>query len=445
MRQYLTGLCLLALVFCAGSAAMAKTIFPYKVHTEVLPNGLKVVMIPMEAPGLVAYYSVVRTGSRDEVEPGKSGFAHFFEHMMFRGTKKFPGAVYDSIVTSIGASANAFTSDDITAYHLNFAVEDLEKVIDIESDRFQNLHYEQSEFQTEAGAIYGEYRKSITSPFSVLDEKVRDVAFDVHTYKHTTIGFERDIKAMPEAFEYSHSFFRRFYRPENVVLLIVGDIQPGRVMKLITKYYSGWQPGYEAPKVLPEPPQSAERTAEVSYAGKTLPIIDIAYKGDAFNPKNRSYVAAVMLGELAFGSTSDLYKQLYIKEQRVDVLDASIAMNRDMPLFEIVARVKNEDDLPAVRDEVYAAIASFQSAPVDPQRLANAKKRRTYGFLMNLDTPNKVAGNLAMTLAITGGSDAINEYYTEIDNVTPDDIMNAARHYFVPERRTVVVLKGARQ
>lgn len=445
MKHFITGLCLLAVVLSAGSTALAKAIFPYKVHTEVLPNGLKVVMIPMEAPGLIAYYSVVRTGSRDEVEPGKSGFAHFFEHMMFRGTKKYPGPMYDSIVTSIGASANAFTSDDITAYHLNFAAEDLEKVIDIESDRFQNLHYEQSDFQTEAGAIYGEYRKGITSPFSVLDEKVRDVAFDVHTYKHTTIGFERDIKAMPEGFDYSRSFFARFYRPENVVILLVGDIRPDRVMKLITKYYSDWKPGYEAPKILPEPPQSGERTADVAYAGKTLPIIDIAYKGEAYNPKNRSYVAAVMLGELAFGSTSDLYKKLYIQDQRVDVLDASIAMNRDMPLFEIIARVKKEEDLPAIRDELYGAITSFQNVPVGAQRLSDAKKRRTYGFLMNLDTPNKVAGNLAMTIAITGGTDAINDFYTAIDSVTPDDIMNAARHYFVPGRRTVVVLKGARQ
>lgn len=125
-----------------SSIAMAQSLFPYKHHTETLPNGLKVIMVPMESPGLVAYYSVVRTGSRDEVEPGKSGFAHFFEHMMFRGTKKYPGPVYDSLITSIGANANAYTTDDYTAYHLNFAKEDLERVIELEGDRFQNLYYE---------------------------------------------------------------------------------------------------------------------------------------------------------------------------------------------------------------------------------------------------------------------------------------------------------------
>jgi len=115
----------------AGTVAMTKTIFPYTTYKEVLPNGLTAILIPMESPGLVAYYSVVRTGSRDEYEPGKSGFAHFFEHMMFRGTKRHPGSVYDSLITGIGADANAYTTDDYKAYHLNYATEDLEKVVDL--------------------------------------------------------------------------------------------------------------------------------------------------------------------------------------------------------------------------------------------------------------------------------------------------------------------------
>jgi zinc protease len=439
MKHITAGLCLLLL---AGSIAMAETILPYKVYTSVLPNGLKVITIPMESPGLVAYYSVVRTGSRDEVEPGKSGFAHFFEHMMFRGTKKYPGPVYDSIVTSIGASANAFTSDDVTAYHLNFAVEDLEKVIEVESDRFQNLHYELPAFQTESGAIYGEYRKGVTDPFEVLDERVRDLAFDVHTYKHTTIGFERDIKAMPEAYDYSLGFFKRFYRPENVVLLVVGDVRPDAVLKLVRKYYSGWQKGYEPSSVQQEPPQKAERTGTVTYPGKTLPILDMAFKGDAFDPANTDFVAATVLGDLAFGETSDIYRKLYIQEQRVDAMQASIPLQRDVPLFEIVARIKKDDDIPAIQEEVLKTIASFQSTPVDAGRLAGVKKRRRYEFLMNLDTPDRVAGRLAHVVAITGGIDALDGYYTALAKVTPDDVMKAAKKYFVPERRTIVVLKG---
>ncbi len=442
MKNLLALLSLLLII--PGQSAMAEPIFPYRYAKDVLPNGLTVIMIPMASPGLVEYYSIVRTGSRDEVEKGKSGFAHFFEHMMFRGTKKYPGPVYDSIMTSIGADANAYTTDDYTAYHLNFAKEDLRTVIELESDRFQNLSYAKAAFQTEAGAVYGEYRKSITSPYSVLNEKMQDLAYDVHTYKHTTIGFERDIKAMPEAFDYSKTFFHRFYRPDNVALLVVGDIDTMQTMDLVRSYYGEWKSGYVAPKVVPEPPQKGERSEQITYSGKTLPIIDIAYKGDAFDPSNRDYVAALLLDDLAFGRTSDLYKKLVLKEQKVEFIRSSFPMNRDKPLFEIYSMVRKEEDLDVVRDDVYRTIERFQTAPVDEQRLADLKRRNKYSFLMHLDTPDNVAGNLARVVAITGGIEAIDALYTHFQTITVQDIMEAAQKYLIPERRSVVILKGAR-
>jgi zinc protease len=440
MRRFL----LLALVVSlwTGGSVKSGPLFPYPYQVESLPNGLSVILVPMESPGLVAYYSVVRTGSRDEVEPGKSGFAHFFEHMMFRGTKKYPGPVYDSIMTSIGASHNAFTSDDLTAYHVNFAKEDLEQVIDLESDRFQNLHYEKPAFQTEAGAVYGEYRKSVTSPFEVLSEKMQDLAYDVHTYKHTTIGFEADIKKMPEGYDYSLTFFQRFYRPENVVLLITGDIDQQKTMEMIKKYYGPWKGGYKPPAIPPEPPQTAERKGEISYPGKTLPIIDIGYKGDAFDPSNTSFVAAMLLNELAFGETSELYKKLYIKEQKVEFIGGSVPLNRDQPLFEITAMVKKEEDVPYIREEIYKAIAAAQAAPPSEERLRNLKRRQKYSFLMNLDTPNKVAGGMARFIALSGGISVVDRLYSALDAITPQDLVAAAKKYYTPERRTVVVLKG---
>lgn len=434
---------LLTLLFCWGSLVMAGSIFPYTYTVETLPNGLKVIMIPMESPGLVSYYSVVRTGSRDEVEPGKTGFAHFFEHMMFRGTKKYPGPVRDSIVTSIGASGNAYTSDDITAYYYNFAAEDLERVIELEGDRFQNLHYEEGVFQTEAGAVYGEYRKNITSPFAVLNEKMKELAFDVHTYRHTTIGFEADVKAMPQQFEYSKSFFGRFYRPENVVLVVAGDIDTKKTLAMIKKHYGGWQKGYVAPKVLPEPPQKGERTTEVSYPGRTLPILTIAYKGEAFDAKNRRLAAAMLLGELAFGENSDLNKKLFLQEQKIQFLSPSIPMNRDQGLFQIYSMVKKAEDINYVRDEVYRTIEEFKAKPVDAKKLSDLKRRNKYNFLMGLDTPSRVTGGLARVVAITGGIEAIDDLYASFDAVTAQDIQSAAQQYFVPERRSVIVLKGA--
>jgi len=425
----------------AGQVA-AGEVFPYEYHTQRLPNGLSLVMIPMEAPGLVAYYSIVRTGSRDEVEPGRSGYAHFFEHMMFRGTKKYPGPVYDRIVTSLGADANAYTTDDYTCYHLQFAKEHLEKLIEIESDRFRNLEYGESAFQTEAGAVYGEYRKGVTHPFFLLNEKLHDTAYDVHTYKHTTIGFEADIKAMPKGYEYSRSFFDRFYRPENVVLLIVGDVDPRATRKLVEKHYGGWRPGYVPAAIRQEPPQKAPRKAEVAYPGRTLPILDIAYKGDRLDPGNRRFVAALILGDLAFGRTSDLYKKLVIREQKVQFIGRRFPINRDVPLFEIIAMVKRAEDVPYVRNEVYRTLETFKTRPVDAARLEAVKRHNRYGFLMRLDSPDNVAGALARFIALTGGIEVVERLYTEMGRVTPRDIISAARTYFTPRRRTLVVLKG---
>ncbi len=446
MKHPLAACCLVILfLVVTGTRTMSESIFPYAAHTDKLANGLTVIIIPMESPGLVAYYSVVRTGSRDEVEAGKSGFAHFFEHMMFRGTKKYPASVYDSVITSIGADANAYTTDDYTAYHLNFAKEDLEKVIEMESDRFQNLSYERPAFQTEAGAVYGEYRKSITQPFAVLNEKMQDIAYDVHTYKHTTIGFEADIKAMPEGYEYSKSFFHRFYRPDNVVLLIAGDIDPTTTLDLVKRYYGPWEKGYVSPAIVPEPPQKGERSAEVTYPGKTLPIIDIGYKGDGFDPSNKDYVAALLIDDLAFGKNSDLYKRLVIKEQKVQTLGCSIPMNRDVPLFEIYSMVKKENDIPYVRDLIYKTLDEFKSTPVDDKKLNELKRRNKYSFLMGLDTPDRVAGGLARFVALTGGIAVVDQLFTSLEQVTAADVEHAARMYFAPERRSVVVLKGGRQ
>jgi zinc protease len=430
------------------STAMAQDnqtkVFPYSYETETLDNGLKVILIPMSSKGLVSYYSVVRTGSRDEWEPGHSGFAHFFEHMMFRGTKTYPGPVYDRLITGMGADANAYTTDDYTCYHLSIASEDLEKVMELESDRFQNLFYEEREFQTESGAVYGEYRKGRTNPWSVLEEKLQETAFDVHTYKHTTMGFEADIKAMPTMYEYSRNFFSRYYRPENVVLLITGDIDPAATFELVRKYYGAWQKGYKTPSISPEPEQKAGRNAEVSYPGKTLPILSVAWKGERFDARNKRMVASVMLGELAFGENSELYKRLVLQEQKVQFVAAEFGNNRDPFLWTVYTMVKKEADIDGVNSEILTTAEKYTKHLVGNNTLADLKQRLRYEFLMNLDTPEKVAGGLARYIAITGGIDVIEDLYATFDSITPEDIRDAAAACFVPAHRTIVTLRGSK-
>ena len=174
-----------------------KSAFPFPYTEKVLGNGLRIFVVPYDSPGLVAYYSVVRTGSRNEVDPGKSGFAHFFEHMMFRGTERYSTERYNAEIKAMGADSNAFTSDDLTVYHILAGKSALAKVVEIEADRFLNLKYDEASFQKEARAVLGEYNKGSSDPLQKMAEAMYDHAFAVHTYKHTTIGFLRDIEDMP--------------------------------------------------------------------------------------------------------------------------------------------------------------------------------------------------------------------------------------------------------
>ena len=438
----LAGLALIASTVRGQETAAQTDIIPYRSETRVLDNGLKVIVMPMPTDGLVAYWSIVRTGSRDEYEPGHTGFAHFFEHMMFRGTERFPAAVYQGTLTEIGADTNAYTTDDYTAYYVQMTAEDLERVVELESDRFQNLAYAEPAFQTEAGAVYGEYRKNRTNPLFTLYEALAAVAFEQHSYGHTTLGYERDIAAMPKMYDYSRSFFARYYRPENTVLFIAGDVSAERVLPLVERYYGQWKRGYVPPEVPTEPEQRGERRIAVAYDGQTLPTLELAYKLPAFDPADRTRVAADLLAALAFGETSQIYRQLVLDEKVVELLDVETSPHRDPGLFDITVTVKEPDQVDHVLAVIDATIAAYREMPPDAARLADLQRRVRYGFLMNLETPAEVAARLARLIAVTGDLDAVRALYASYAAVTPADVQTAAQRYLSAERRTVGVLRS---
>src|ERR1700759_1284150 len=256
--------------------------FPFPVDEKVFPNGLRAYVVHYDSPGLVAYYSIVRTGSRNEVEPGKSGFPHFFEHMMFHGTQTYPQDKYNAEIKGMGADSNAFTSDDLTVYHILAGKAALPKIVEIESDRFQHLSYKEPEFQKEARAVLGEYNKNASNPIEKMTEVLYDNAYTTHTYKHTTMGFVKDIENMPNEMAYSRTFFDRWYRPENVVLLVVGDADPENVFKLVEDAYGGRRAGAPHPQIPAEPPQKKAQRVDLTWAGPTLPMMVEGYHTPGF-------------------------------------------------------------------------------------------------------------------------------------------------------------------
>ena len=444
VRKSFALLSLLTLAAAAQAAAQTKQatgdIFPYKVHETTLDNGLQVVVIPYDSPGTVAYYTVVRTGSRDEVEAGHSGFAHFFEHMMFRGTEKYSKDRYNEILKRMGADSNAFTSDDLTAYHIVGPASALEQMMDMESDRFQNLKYTEEVFRTEALAVLGEYNKNVSNPFLPMYEKLRDLAFEKHTYKHTTIGFLDDIKAMPGYYEYSLSFFDRFYRPENNTLLIVGDVDPQRVFALAKKHYGPWKKGYKAPAVQAEAPQKERKTGHINWPNPIRPHLMTGYHVPAFSTKTIDSAALDLVGELLFSESAPLYQELVVDKQWVDFVRGGADSHRDPYLFSVLARVKSEDLVPKVQQAIAQHIEKLQKEPVDPKRLDRIKSYLRNAFALQLDTPGAVAQQVAQAIALTGDVDTLNELYAQYQKVTPQDIQRVARQVFTPQNETVVTL-----
>ena len=262
-------------------SAAAEKILPYPIYQQRLDNGLNVVTVPFDSPGLAAFHIITRVGARNEVEPGVTGFAHFFEHMMFRGTDKYPKEAYSAALKSTGAAANANTTQDRTLYHMTGNAEKLELMFELESDRFMNLNYSEHDFKTEAGAVKGEYTKNFASPYQQINEKRAETAFTTHTYGHTTMGYFKDIVDMPNQYAYSKKFFDRYYRPEYNTILVVGDVTPDQVNALAQKYFGAWERGSYESVVPAEPEQTGTRYTHLQN-GSIPAYLSMSYKGPAF-------------------------------------------------------------------------------------------------------------------------------------------------------------------
>ena len=423
-----------------GQAPGPDKLFPYPVRQTTLPNRLTVYTVPFDSPGILAYYTVVRTGSRNEVEKGLSGFAHFFEHMMFRGTEKYPQEKYQRVVKALGADANAFTTDDWTCYHMTVPSSALATVVEVEADRFRNLKYDEADFQKEARAVLGEYNKSASSPFLILDETMQEKAYRKHTYKHTTIGFLADVKDMPNQFAYSKTFFDRWYRPENCAIVVAGDVRHERVVELVTKAYGDWKEGNSSVTIPEEPPQTETRSATLTWPLPTLPIVYLGYHVPAADPTNPDVPALAALAQAVFGETSPLYKALVLDEQKVVLLAAEVQSKRDPALFTILTRIRKPGDEPEVRRRIEAALREAAAKPVDAARLEAIKSHLRYAFANSLDSPDTIAYAVSESIALTGRPDSMNARYAAYEKLTPADLQRVAARYFAATNQTVVTL-----
>lgn len=432
----------LVLITCLTNSQWSYAdLFPYDISQDTLDNGLQVVTVPFDSPGIVSFFVVVRVGSREEVEDGVTGFAHFFEHCMFRGTARFPQKAYDQALQEMAAAGNANTWLDRTLYYFTGNADELERMFDLEADRFRNLKYSEHDFKTEAGAVLGEYTKNFASPFRQLNATLVETAFDKHTYKHTTMGFLADIKDMPNQYAYSKKFYDRFYRPEYCTVMVVGDAKHGEVMDLAEKYFGKWRKGNYKATIPAEPAQAAPRQAHVQHPGNTN-MVALAFKGPAFSVDKKDKIALDLMMEIGFSETSDIYKKLVQEEKKVRFISPTSLDTRDPYLVGVIAQVYNEEDLIYVARHIQDTIETYQFRPVREEALKDLKSRLKYQMLGQMNTPFDVGNILAQYIWLTGDPTTINQHYALLESVKRDDILQAAVKYLVADRRTMVTLSS---
>ncbi|WP_405241346.1 M16 family metallopeptidase [Lentisalinibacter salinarum] len=405
-----------------------------------LENGLRVIIVPTDYPDVVSLQIPVQTGSRNEVEPGKSGFAHFFEHMMFRGTERFPAESYQEILKSAGADQNAYTTDDYTNYHVTFTKQDLETLIELEADRFRNLSYSEADFRTEALAVKGEYLKNYSNPTQKFYERTRALAFQRHTYRHTTMGFFEDIEMMPEQKEYADLFFDRWYRPEKTSIILVGDLDPDATFELVEKYWGGWERGDYQAEIPVEPPLDGPLYEHITWEAQTQPWLVMSFRGPAFVPTEKDMPALDLASMLYFSESSDLYQQLVIEDQVVDEFWTYFPDRRDPNLLMIAARLTDESHAAAVRDAIADTLARARSRTPSAEEVDEAKSRLRYSFASGMDDSEGIASILASYVQFERTPETINKTFRTYASLQPEDVRCMADRYFTDANRVLVTL-----
>ena len=424
------------------TAASGDKIFDMPYLMRDLDNGLRVIIVPTDYPDIVTIQIPVQTGSRNEIEPGKTGFAHFFEHMMFRGTEQFPAEVYTAVLKNMGADNSGYTTDDYTNYHVTLTRDDLEKIIELEADRFMNLSYTEDVFRTEALAVKGEYLKNFSNPLRKMLERIRDLMFSEHTYKHTTMGFIEDIEVMPDQIEYSQTFFDRWYRPEKTVVIIAGDLEAEPTFELVKKYWGGWERGDYEIEVPVEPPLGGPKYGHLQWDSPTQPWLVMAFRGPAFEPTQKDMPALDLFSSIYFSESSDLYRELVIEKQFVDQLFGYFPDRKDPNMLTIFARLTAAEHAADVRDAINATLTEARTRLVDAAKVEETKSRLRYGFTAQLDNSGSIGAVLASFVHFDRTPETINEVYATYETLTAEDIRHYANKYFVDDSRVTFTLSS---
>ena len=414
---------------------------PMPIQSRTLANGLRVLMVEDHAAPVINLQVWYHVGSKDE-RTGHTGFAHLFEHLMFKGSAHVGVDEHSRLIESIGGFDNASTNDDTTIYWETFPSNYLERILWLEADRLGSLNVDEANFKSEREVVKEERRSRYENPpYGLIIEDLYAAAFSVHPYKHTTIGSMEDLNKA--TLEDVRDFFRTFYRPDNATMVIAGDFTAAQAIAWAEKYFNGIpRPAIPLPRVtIAEPQQTAERRVVKSYgANSPLPAVVEGYKMPAaYTPD--SYPLNLAANILSGGESGRLYRKLAY-DDRIAVQSAGFAAFTEHPNLFLTYAIMNQGKTLAEGEKAIDGILEqIKTAPVEAKELEKAKNQQTAGVILGRETVQEIASTLAHNAVVGGDPNLLN---TDLDRdlrVTAADIQRVSREYFAPARRTILVVE----
>ncbi|MBZ5555546.1 MAG: insulinase family protein [Acidobacteriia bacterium] len=430
----------------ASAAAPSKaeaTVRPLHLNIQPhqLANGLHVLMVEDRSAPVINLQVWYHVGSKDE-KPGRTGFAHIFEHMMFKGSAHVGPDEHSRIIEAAGGFDNAYTNDDVTVYWQTFPSNCLERVIWLEADRLGSLNVDEANFKSEREVVKEERRVGVENrPYGRVFEDLADAAFTVHPYKHTTIGSMDDLNKA--TLEDVRSFHRTFYRPDNATMVIVGDFVASQAVAWVEKYFSGIpKPAAPIPRVtVQEPPQTTERRFSKWYGSESpLPAIIEAYHMSAEFTLD-SYPLILASNILSGGESSRLYRQLVYKDQ-VALQTAGIGNFTEHPnLFLAFAVLNPGKSVPDGEKALQGVLDDMRTAPVSAEELQKAKNQQISSDILGRVTDQEKADAIGRAAVIGRDPNLVNTSLEQFLRVTPADIQRVAKEYLDPSHRTIMLIE----
>ncbi len=429
----LNGLLLLA---AAGIAHAQPT---PAVETFTLDNGMQVVVIPDHRAPVVTHMVWYRVGSSDEPQ-GKDGIAHFLEHLMFKGTKRYPPGAFSLVIRKNGGDENAFTSKDYTCFYQNIAKERLDLAMDLQADRMQNLVLDDDNVASEREVVLEERRqRTDDDPSTMLLEQLDAAMYLAHPYHRPVIGWMDDIRKLDR--DDAISFYKAHYTPGNAVLVVAGDVTTPEVRALAEKHYGKLKNTAvvglrERPK---EPEPVAARRVTMSDPRVAAPSFQRVYLAPSYaTADGREALALEVLAQiLGGGPTSRLYQSLVVEQKLAAYAGAWYSGDAlDSGSFGVYGAPNPGQDVGAVEVSIDSALAEILDKGVTPEELARAKHTLIADTIYSRDSQQKLARIFGTALVIGETVDQVIRYPQEMALVTGDEI-KAAAHKVIDLKRSV--------